>query len=75
MADIREFCRIHGVELGKSKSRASSISEVDAACHCNTVAERDLDAFLRELEIAEFLAVSLDVAGDCLAGCRFELLA
>ena len=25
LADVREFCRIHGVELGKSTSRASSI--------------------------------------------------
>ena len=28
IADIREFCRIHGVELGKSNSRASSIPRV-----------------------------------------------
>lgn len=28
IADIREFCRIHGVDLGKSVSRASSISRV-----------------------------------------------
>lgn len=28
IADIREFCRIHGVELGKSNSRASTIPRV-----------------------------------------------
>ena len=28
IADIREFCRIHGVELGKSNSRASAIPRV-----------------------------------------------
>ena len=28
VADIREFCRIHGVDLGKSVSRASSIPRV-----------------------------------------------
>jgi hypothetical protein len=28
IADIREFCRIHNIELGKSVSRASSIPRV-----------------------------------------------